>query len=767
MRLISISLLVIASISMYQCQSGDGDVVFPDQEIFTHPPNIYKGHAGFGMKLDEVDEEKAREQIREFHSLGFGGVFITAKGGNARRLPRWYVEQANPFMSFGYKGIEYLDEDFIKVYRAYLDEAKKLDMQLILYDDYHFPTGQVAGQFFKQFPEYMASRLDKVERDWQGKGTLKVKVPEGTYLGAALWDRSNNSVEDVSDSYKEGVISAKVGEGDWKLMAFYLNRQAALETRNPGIMNFIEKAAVSKFLTISYDKFYEGFGEYFGNVIPMTFYDEPSMHWMDGRIWSSTLNEKYLKKYGESPIKYYPSLWYDIGPKTSAARNALLGTRAEMYEENFVKQLADWCDAHGILLSGHMDQEERPNPSMANGDLMKVFKHQHILGTDDVFYWGRMNPGYKVVTSSAYNYDKPIVWAETYAAYQEIDLSIAYKAAMDQYAMGINMQTPFPRGLIKTMTVEELNEFNDYIGRLSYLLQGGRHVSDVAVLYPIASAQAYNVFGEGWEYGYVGGEMPPELDYMEVGEDLFRRLRIDFTYLHPEVLVENCLFEGDQMILNNEVNREAYQVLILPGGNTISATVAQKIVEFYRNGGKVIATSKIPEFSAEFGEDEQVRKAMEELFGNGENHNEAGGMAFFLPGSDANRLNEVLEACLPVRDVEFEEDRWDTGQLSQYQFGLTLDSKEWMEMQRPDYNGALTYTHKVKEGKDLYFFANSSENKLDSEVWLRGKKKIIGLDPHSGESIEINSRIKIKKGKICTGIQLNLGPAQSLFVCTE
>jgi hypothetical protein len=329
------------------------------------------------------------------------------------------------------------------------------------------------------------------------------------------------------------------------------------------------------------------------------------------------------------------------------------------------------------------------------------------------------------------------------------------------------MQTPFPGGLEESMSVEELKEFNEYIGRLSYMLQGGRHVSDVAVVYPIASAQAYNKFGEGWEYGYVGGEMPPELDYMEVGETLFRRLRIDYTYLHPEVLLENCLLEDDQIILNNEVNREVYQVIILPGGNTIQAGVAQKLVEFYRNGGKVIATSKIPEFAAEFGQDSLVQKAMTELFENGGDKNKAGGLALFLPTPSVELFNQALEQCLPVRDVDFEEDTWDTGQLSTYQFGLTLDSKEWMEMQRPDYNGALTYTHKVKEENDIYFFSNSSERNLDSKVMLRGMKRVFGWDPHTGATREISSKTVIRKGEFCTEIQLSLPSASSLFLVSD
>ena len=430
-----------------------------------------------------------------------------------------------------------------------------------------------------------------------------------------------------------------------------------------------------------------------------------------------------------------------------------------------------------------MDQEERPNPVMANGDLMKLFEYQDIPGADDVFYWGRMNSGYKIVTSASYNYDKPVTWAETFAAYQVFDKEIGYKTTMDQYAMGINMQIPAPGRFDKSMSLEEIRQFNEYVGRLSYILQGGRHVSDVAVLYPIASAQAYNTFGEGWEYAYTGGVMPREFDYLEVGEDLFRRLRIDFTYLHPEVLDEKCLVRDHHLVLDNEINREVYQVLILPGGNTIHASSAEKILGFFRKGGKVIATSKLPVYSAEFGKDKEVRSAMTEIFGISlevlienrpeitvsfiENSNEAGGKAFFIPESDAGKLRKVLKECVPVRDVQFAEPEWDIGKIVRYKMGLTLDSKEWMDMQQPDYPGALTYTHKVKHGKDVYFFANSSQKPVETEVILRGKMKLSLWDPLVGQKVSLGSENRTVKGVECTVLTLNLPAIRSLYLIEE
>ncbi len=47
-------------------------------------------------------------------------------------------------------------------------------------------------------------------------------------------------------------------------------------------------------------------------------------------MWTPAFNQNFEKKYGYSPMKYYPALWYDIGPETAAARNALYGFRAQL-----------------------------------------------------------------------------------------------------------------------------------------------------------------------------------------------------------------------------------------------------------------------------------------------------------------------------------------------------------------------------------------------------------------------------------------------------
>jgi hypothetical protein len=440
----------------------------------------------------------------------------------------------------------------------------------------------------------------------------------------------------------------------------------------------------------------------------------------------------------------------------------LWGYHAQLYADGFVKRLSAWCDAHGILFSGHQDQEEARDPVAISGDLMKVFEHQHVPGHDDIYYTGRSNVSYKIVTSAAYNYDRPVAMAETYAAYREMNDQIAFKTAMDQFAMGINFQVPARPRVSKPV------ELNTYVGRLSYLLQHGRHVADIAVLYPIAALQAaYKTAGGaqmGVFYALEGGAARPEFDYMDLGEMLYRSLRVDYTYLHPEVLASRCLVEKGKLILNNKENREEFSVLILPGGDIISAVVASKVLEFYRSGGTVIATSRLPDKSAEFHRDKEVQAMTAEVFGvplDGPvtaeirpvyddvkiyfaSHNKAGGKSYFIPKADPALLNTVLKESVALRDVDIQE------------------APMWPVKMGTAYDGALTYLHKLKDGRDIYFFANSQDRAVDTKVVLRGRKNLRIWNPHTGQL----QPAQFTPSQASTTVRLQLAPVTSVF-CVE
>jgi hypothetical protein len=425
----------------------------------------------------------------------------------------------------------------------------------------------------------------------------------------------------------------------------------------------------------------------------------------------------------------------------------------------------------------------------------------------------------------------------------------------------------------------ELPAYNQYIGRLQRLLQGGRHVADIAMMYPIATLQAGSWFGPG--NPYQGCVEIPEADYMQVGELLALNVRRDFTFVHPEVLDEKCTVVGAELHLNNKVNAEQYKVFIIPGSRVIHWNSLKKIKEFYDNGGNVIATTRLPESSAEFGKDKEVKEAIAAMFGtagfkkddfprvtassswaaggfapenatdgdlqsrwnaaDGDKNpqwlevdfgtmktfgktvvreafdrtrayriqawdgatwsdcakgerlgvektdtfapvnatkvrlcidavasdsasisefevldaggcslmhaggpysalvNAKGGKAYFIRSPKAAALKAVLDDVLNVYDVAFEQD--------------VLVK-----------NGNLSYIHKVLDGRDVYFFGNSSDNPIDVSVKLRGSHTLETWDPHTGAITPLKGEmVKEKNMPTFTRIRLNLKPVHSMF----
>jgi len=780
-----ILVLAVCTASLLTSQSTRPAGKVVDPAVFKEPPAEFRGHEMYGygqFNLSNLSVEKIRADVDTMAKRNFGGFAVEPSGGPTTGLPADYLKATGRKPSS--EGTVYLSDDYFKFYRTALEEARKNGMEVILYDEWAYPTGMVDGQLYAKYPQHIAKSLEMAETNVTGPAKAKLTIPGNLYIGAVMMNRDTFELVDISSRGGAGKpLVTQVPKGNWKVMAFYLDSTIRPNSQKGAYVDYLDPAAVDAFISLSYQKHFDHIGEFFGKEIKFSFWDEPAMHPVDGRMWTASFNQGFEKKYGYSPMKYYPALWYDIGPNTAAARNALFGYRAYLFATSFVKRVNDFCEAHGIKAGGHFDQEEIVNPVPVNGDFIKVFEYEGVPAVDDIYFLGRSNPGYKIASSAAFNWDKPVMFAETYAAYNGINEKTVYKVAMDQYAMGVNLQVT--SGGPGVWNAAYVPEFNRFLGRMSYLLQHGRHVADVAVLYPIAALQAAYT-NEGGQHpapaqnpepkingeasAREGGDTPPEIDYQDIGEALFHGLRVDYTYVHPEVLAERCTVDGSKLILNNQENREEYSVLIVPGGDTLSVAAAAKIREFYDKGGVVIATSKLPTKSAEFGRDKEIQKMVADVFGLPVNdpptadmqramggrlvtfyfskRNAAGGGAYFLPKPEPWVLQWALGQVLPVRDVNIQEP-------------IPLLKKG------PDYDGALTYIHKVKNGQDIYFFANSTDKPVDTKVVLRGKKALRIWNPHTGDSQPAELTAGEANGQPVTTVHLVLPAVSTLFYVQE
>ncbi|MBN2182638.1 MAG: hypothetical protein JW715_12060 [Sedimentisphaerales bacterium] len=742
-----------------------------DAQAFAEPPKGCRQHAWLTYDLSRATEENMTRQVRRWAEQDTTGGFYLGMGpGSTKGLSDEYLKGSGRERQDD-RGITFLSKEYFDLYARIIEAGlENGNPPIVFYDEVGYPSGMAGGILYSQYPQFGAKSLEKIEKDITGPAQVELQIPDGIIVGAVMMHLDGRELVDISNKIEGKQLRCEVPDGRWKVMGFYLDPKASLgQGRKSGYVDYLDAEAVKKYIELCYQAHYDNLKKYFGSVLQITHYDEPAMHVANGKMWTPKFNENFQKHYGFSPMKYYPALWYDIGPDTAAIRNLLWGFRAKLFSESYIKQLDDWCRAHNIMLSGHFDQEEIDNPVPVNGDLMLMFKHQEVPAIDDIWWWGRTNRAYKLVSSSGHNWDKPLFMAETYAGYRDnMSPEIVYKVAVDQATMGANFQ-------VGALPRDKTPESDRLIGRLCYMLQHGRHVADVAILYPISSLQAAYCFGDWGDapragamevaYAREGGIVPPEIDYIDLGELIFRGLRQDFTFLHPQVLQERCILEGKKLILNNKVNREEYSVLIIPGGKILSLETARKIKAFYDAGGTVIATRTLANKSAELGKDTEVKRIIGEIFGVLDdkpvtarferrldefmvyfvNSNNAGGRAYFLPDYTPEMIQAVMQEAVPVWDVSIQEP------MRQVKMGRS-------------YDGSLTYIHKVKDGRNIYLFSNSSDKQIDTKVILRGSMDLEIWDPMNGEKRPIEqTHSKSKNGLDLTTVPLKLNPISALF----
>jgi hypothetical protein len=301
----------------------DDDINYDNFKV---PAKQYMGHAWFTFQLANLTEDAVKGMVRKaVESNAYGGYMITPDRG---RMPQG-ADGANKAPN-----ATYLDDEFFRLYKITIEEGIRNGLPMdILYDELQFPTGMAGGLFYEAYPEDVEKSLEKIEKDTVGAAGFELAIPESNsiYIGTTIMNLETHECIDITDKVTRNGFNfkGKVPKGQWKVMLFYLD-----SSRRRGVCDYLSEKAVSELIEIMYNKYYVNLKEYFGTMIKQVFYDEPSMHnSVSGRLWTPGYNEGFTKKYGYSPMKYYPALWYDIGEETTAARNVLYEYRTELYTE--------------------------------------------------------------------------------------------------------------------------------------------------------------------------------------------------------------------------------------------------------------------------------------------------------------------------------------------------------------------------------------------------------------------------------------------------
>jgi len=296
------------------------------------------------------------------------------------------------------------------------------------------------------------------------------------------------------------------------------------------------------------------------------------------------------------------------------------------------------------------------------------------------------------------------------------------------------------------------------------MLQGGKRISEIAVLYPIDDLEAFYHF-DAPEYTKDmrwGTFVRHDNDFMAVGEMLLGQVHRDFTFIHPDFLLSDKIkINGSKLELENIVDSQSYKVLILPGQKVISLKAIQKIKDFYDHGGVVLATSLLPSKASELtgsdkatlSKNQQVQAIIKEMFGidsaspmpegvSAIKVNKMNGRAVFIRKPDGKLLAETINKLNISADVVFE------GNPGPSSGG-----------------GMFSYIHKKNDNRDIYFFANSSDASIETYVEVQGRIIPELCNPDTGITIPITAvEYSKKNGQDYTRFPLKLNAVTSTFV---
>lgn len=719
MNLSRIIQLCVAATCLVSCSSGTPAF---EAGVFADPPMQYRPAPLWFWNDTEVDADTLSYQLRQMVERdGYGGCAITPFGRGFRP--------------------DYLSDEYMDIYARVVETADSLGAHMSLYDEYGFPSGSMGfsnadgiARFQIAHPDHTIRRLDRHDTPVSCGSTVELDLSglQGKLMAVAAY----NSISEESRSLRSAVRDSLLtwtapDEGSWTVMVF-----ECLIDGKPRL-NYLDKEGAALFVQDVHEKYYARLGDRFGSVITSTFFDEPTMYYGEGRMWSDDFNDRFVELYGIEPDAFYPALWFEIGEKTAAARNMMYATHTSLYAEAFTKTIADWAESHGIPSTGHQDQEEIANTTGTCGDLMLHGRYMSIPGIDKI---GGDRPAelfYKVVSSSANNWDKTEVMSETYGAMGNIPVSELYRIAIEQYTKGITNLIPhavwyddsnvtFPPELSwrNPLYNSELPSFNKFLARLRYAFaRPARHIADIAVLYPVQTQYAGHRFDGG--LGPVRGSVEVEgTDYPEVSRILTDELGQDFTYLHPSVLDDRCNSRKGFLRMANKVNSEKFSVLILPGVKAISLSNMKQVMKAWKKGVKIVFTTQLPCLSADYGvSNEEIAEMVGKM----------------LTGSKGSRSAVFVENPTPES-------------LAAALSGMSKDV-DFLSETEP-----FNYIHKQTDGQEIYLFGNIDSESREQQISLRGScRRLLILDPASGAESEAEA--VISGGR--TVFNLSLDPAEA------
>lgn len=643
---------------------------------------------------------------------------------------------------------QYLTDEGMEATKRFCEEAKALGMDLWLYDEEGYPSGNAGDLVINEDPSWESMAFYLKDSVVTGGNVAFLMPPGVPEMIVAFPVKEGNpdyaQAKNLMDLFDGPRLEWKAPSGEWTIFAvtkyrLYEGYQAAIKGGGKVGANYpslIMREVTDAFIRITHEKYADYMGEDLGKYFTSTFTDEPSSMAVQFHTyaynhavlpWQEVLSEEMEMRYGYRPEEKLVELYFDEGPLGQKVRYQYFHTVGYLMTQNFFIPIKEWCEAHQFQSGGHLLLEETMIAHVPlYGNIMQCFRAMHAPGIDILSCFPDQMPVHspKLASSSAELMGHTRVMAEP--------CPVADRAVLDgketpaESVRGhLNMLlqggiTDFNCYLqLSNSDQAEKKEFNTYVGRINMLLQGGHTASDIGIVYPIESLwtkfrpRYHRV--KGWTE--VGGA-PEEANrinqsFIDVSRFMFDH-RWEYTHLDAQALVA-----GEVGRASLDIDPFQFKVIVLPSVSTLPIEAWTRLLEFAERGGKVVFIDEMPVNSEVNFPDQEVQEAFAQLCSENSN-------VVFLKDWTPNKLDLLL--------------------------GTWLDKAMVLE----DESLNLAMAHKKIDGKDLFFVLNDSKEEVRTDITFNSMEKMEEWDPDTGEisSFSNGSQVELKPyhGKIYRAI---------------
>jgi hypothetical protein len=308
--------------------------------------------APFWFWNDDLSEGEISRQLDDFQAHGVHAFVIHPRAG----LP---------------EELEWMSDRLLGFYRFAIEEAARRGMWVVLYDEGMYPSGSSAGQVVAENPDFACRGLVAVDLDISEPST-EVEGVAISAEGKIELDQAQTLVAQVKrrhDGHRIAIVDGPIHSTIRGLHFIEKNPERRADHRevaenHPKAGDLLNPQAMECFIQKVYQRFYDEFKEHFGTTIKAIFTDEPSLTGkgrkkkLDARPGTRDIVPLVSRILGYDFTPFLPALWDDREPDASRHRDDYARAVKLRLEETFYAPISEWCEEHGIKLTGHPSESD-------------------------------------------------------------------------------------------------------------------------------------------------------------------------------------------------------------------------------------------------------------------------------------------------------------------------------------------------------------------------------------------------------------------------